>query len=231
MDPLGEKYYSWSGYNYVMDSPVRLVDPDGRVVDLSRLSEEELESYNSYILTLRENVLFDLMYEHLVNSDEVYTVVFGSGEGGGSGGFDPNTNTVYFTANYYAVSQELFHAYQEDLQVYDRNDLAVREAEADLFSESVAMSLGYGAKGSDKWNQGILWTYTDQNLVFTDQILTDEFDEAFSTAVDARIEYYKNLEENEGIEAHATYIQKNSGKGALALKQLVFNMSKRNSND
>ena len=32
MDPLGEKYYSWSGYNYVMDSPVRLVDPDGRVV-------------------------------------------------------------------------------------------------------------------------------------------------------------------------------------------------------
>ena len=30
MDPLGEKYYSWSGYNYVMDSPVRLVDPDGR---------------------------------------------------------------------------------------------------------------------------------------------------------------------------------------------------------
>ncbi len=32
IDPLAEKYYSWSGYNYVMDSPVRLVDPDGRVV-------------------------------------------------------------------------------------------------------------------------------------------------------------------------------------------------------
>ena len=32
MDPAAEKYYSWSGYNYVMDSPVRLVDPDGRGV-------------------------------------------------------------------------------------------------------------------------------------------------------------------------------------------------------
>ena len=32
MDPLAEKYYGWSGYNYVMDSPLLLVDPDGRVV-------------------------------------------------------------------------------------------------------------------------------------------------------------------------------------------------------
>jgi len=30
VDPLAEKYYSWSGYNYVMDSPLLLVDPDGR---------------------------------------------------------------------------------------------------------------------------------------------------------------------------------------------------------
>ena len=30
VDPLAEEYYSWSGYNYVMDSPLLLVDPDGR---------------------------------------------------------------------------------------------------------------------------------------------------------------------------------------------------------
>ncbi len=33
MDPLAEKYYGWSGYNYVMDSPLLLVDPDGRSVE------------------------------------------------------------------------------------------------------------------------------------------------------------------------------------------------------
>ena len=32
MDPLGEKYYSWSGYNYVMDNSIRHIDPMGDTV-------------------------------------------------------------------------------------------------------------------------------------------------------------------------------------------------------
>ena len=33
VDPLAEDYEGWSGYNYVMGNPIRLVDPDGRRVD------------------------------------------------------------------------------------------------------------------------------------------------------------------------------------------------------
>ncbi len=33
IDPLAEKYYGWSPYNYVMDSPLVFVDPDGRSVN------------------------------------------------------------------------------------------------------------------------------------------------------------------------------------------------------
>jgi RHS repeat-associated protein len=32
-DPLADKYYGWSPYNYVLGNPLRYVDPDGRRVD------------------------------------------------------------------------------------------------------------------------------------------------------------------------------------------------------
>jgi len=32
VDPLGGKYKKWSGYNYMLDNPLRFIDPDGRSV-------------------------------------------------------------------------------------------------------------------------------------------------------------------------------------------------------
>lgn len=34
VDPMGEKYYGWSRYNFVLNNPMGNIDPDGRDVIL-----------------------------------------------------------------------------------------------------------------------------------------------------------------------------------------------------
>ena len=55
VDPMAEKTFSWSGYNYVLGNPIRLVDPFG-------LSAEEKDAgyyrrkaaYDAYTLSLHD---------------------------------------------------------------------------------------------------------------------------------------------------------------------------------
>src|SRR5690606_30154335 len=134
---------------------------------------------------------------------------------------DSSTNEVYANLDdAYTISQELFHAFQSDLGVYTSADRSVREAEGDIVSAAIALSIGEPAMSED-WDQGIKFKYTDNDLVYDKKVLTKEFDNDFNKAVDSRINFYKQREAQEGAKAPAGYIQKNSGVGALALKALV----------
>jgi RHS repeat-associated protein len=50
LDPLAEKYYSESTYNYTLNSPVFFTDPDGREVDVTQLVNSDRDN-DKWLLT------------------------------------------------------------------------------------------------------------------------------------------------------------------------------------
>ena len=44
-DPLSEKYYSYSAYNYCVNNPVMFVDPDGKKIVIGTVWEESFPSW------------------------------------------------------------------------------------------------------------------------------------------------------------------------------------------
>jgi RHS repeat-associated protein len=46
IDPLAEKYYAWSGYNYVMGNPIKHIDPDGRSAELAIVGDRVIVRSN-----------------------------------------------------------------------------------------------------------------------------------------------------------------------------------------
>ncbi|MCB0654154.1 MAG: RHS repeat-associated core domain-containing protein [Saprospiraceae bacterium] len=226
VDPLAEKYTNISPYAYVANSPIKFIDIDGMYIDLGSLSKSEKEAYSKNIKQLNNNKLFKAYYTRLVNSKVTYYIKPGSG-GDGSGSFNPNTNEIHSVNDLHTLSQELFHAYQSDLGVYDSNDKSVRETEADLVSANVAMDVSpFGFIGTP-WDQGINYEFVDLEGIYDESVMTEAFDKQFNIAVDARINYYKQREKEFGTKAPFSYVQENSRVGALALKK-VFREARAN---
>ena len=153
------------------------------------------------------------------NSETTYFIKSGSGAGG-SGSYNPKINEIHAVNDVEVLAQEMFHAYQSDLGVYSKGDLSVRETEGDLVSSNIALSLG-GLSMGNPWDQGIGFEYVDDDLIFNEKVLTGSFDKDFNKAVDARIGFYNNRETVDGAKAPGTYVQKNLGVGAIALKKVV----------
>ena len=215
VDRYADKYPSISPYAYCAWNPIKLTDPTGDTIDVSRLSSAELEKFNASIQELQKSPLFSSYYSDLLSSTDTYYIEGGAGKGGG-GSFEPDRSTVSAKLdNLYALSQELFHAFQTDCGFYTSNDASVRETEGDLAAQLVMLDLGR-ISVAESWSSQLL-NYADDYP----GILTSQFSRDFSSMVDKRIEFYKQRELQDGTKAPRSYIQANSGKPPLALQSAL----------
>ena len=156
-DPLQDEYTSIGSYNYCANNPIRFVDPDGRKIDDSQLSEEQRKQYSAKIAEQKDSKLFNAVYSILENSKEVYTIAFGQteldSEGKPVGGqFEANKsgggNIIFLKGNAIdssTLQEELFHAFQHD------NKKGYAQGEFNFEFEAKVSVTAMSANGGSGW--------------------------------------------------------------------------------
>ena len=159
VDPLTEKYITIGAYVYCAGNPIRLIDPDGKKIDLTNMSEQEKDRYTQQIKTERDaSSLFNTIYTTLENSEDTYTVKFGQVLSNSSAGHEIDGSftlneegggTILLTNQKEEIAstvlaEELFHAYQHE----NRNNYEIgefnREFEAKAFVTAFGIEKGIG---------------------------------------------------------------------------------------
>jgi RHS repeat-associated protein len=155
VDPFVSKYPSLSPFTFVANSVLIFVDLDGKKIDLSKLTADQLTIYNARLKELNSSEIFRNMYEELEKADRVFVISFNESVNGGysetSEGEGENQKVVYTiklpTVGQNAQvkgAQEMFHAYQRIdksknlTEGYGDGDY---EAEGEIFSYAVAKQI------------------------------------------------------------------------------------------
>jgi RHS repeat-associated protein len=224
VDAFAEKYANMSPYQYAANNPVLFIDVNGDSIDVSGLTERQLEVYNSQIGLLMKSEIFAAYYNVLSESETVYTISAQKGEEGtpSEAGqfFNPKTNEVGIgeNMNAYAVGQELFHAYQHDGGFYSEDKpkpLSTIETEGDVVSIYVMTEAGLPYPSYGNWSQDFQFDAFD-GTPSLERVQSAGYQQMFQTAVDNRINYYKST----GLNA-PTYTSPNRGIGPKALEGVV----------
>jgi len=235
VDPMAEKYYSFSQYVYCANNPVRFIDPNGKEIDLSGMSEEERKRYESQIATQRENSkLFNAMYSSLENSKEVYVTQYGKTttiEGTSEaveGQFIPNKDgggTVTFSDAITDIkggtlSEELFHAYQHDNKAnYAKGEFNV-EFEAKMAVTAIGNEYGgFGAiSGAEGFQNKISYgDYGNNTMIITPtSVISSRFNSDYISAANSYSKY--NRDNNIGNSHYRT----NTTVAPFSLQQMII---------
>ena len=171
IDPLCEKYYSWSPYAYCGGNPVNRIDPYGRKFKWIE-SQYSNEIYDQVQALRQESEVFNVLYTYLDDLKETYYIYVDDRDVQTSikkqsrnsnteaGGYFQNPNKIMFSekkADTETFTEELFHAFQYR---YYKNARKTQEldAEAEILTNIVKLE----TESESKNIEGILQTIESQ---------------------------------------------------------------------
>jgi RHS repeat-associated protein len=212
VDPLAHETlepYVFTGNNAIM-----LVDPDGRKIDLSGLTSEQVEAYNSIIEDFRsKSDMFDKIYSELESTEKetFYVKTFSSldekirKENNADGAYSSSTNTAYIDLNNgETYINELIHAFQDNLNVYDNDDLTFKEGEGDIIHALISTQLYPDGVVGTAFGMGNLII----DLVESDYSITDEMmitEQVNAIAKNRQQTYIELIKENPTLKLPKSY--------------------------
>jgi hypothetical protein len=221
---------SISSFSTFSNNSVRNSDFEGDTIRFAEsVNAQQQSNYLAKLEILKSSELFNYYYSELEKSNTIFYINCNQ-EMLKGGEYNPNNNTISYkeTSSPATIAQELFHAYQFDLNVYDsREDHAVMEAEGDIMTQYVVNEANLTSQGiiyemTISWGQEILNISNDIFINPTNQqVQSSNYDELFNKASKARVEYYK-AKFNNGELNYKGYTSESSNQKPLAIKR-VFN--------
>jgi hypothetical protein len=192
---------------------------------VSNMTEQEKIDYEAAIIILKKSDLFNSYYSILESSKSDYYIDVDENYIGG-GKFDHinKTVTVKSCGSLATLAQELFHAFQYDLGVYNLKDRSDKEAEGDIMTHYVAVEASLPVSGIlsemvETWGKDIFniseqkYSKNPTNM----QVQSSEYDELFIKASKDRVEFFKNKVKN-GEVTYKPYTSESSSQKPLAIK-------------
>jgi hypothetical protein len=224
VDRFAEKYTNLTLYHYAANNPIIFIDVNGDSIDVSGLTEGQLETYNSNIELLIKSKVFAAYYNALLKSETVYTISAQKGEEGtpleAGQFFNSKNNEIGLgeSMNAYVMAQELFHAYQSDGSFYSEDKPephSTIETEGDITTIYVMTEAELGYPSYGNWSQDFEFEACD-GPPSLERIQSPAYQQMFQKAVDKRINYYKS----KGLNA-PTYTSPNRGVKPKALEGAI----------
>lgn len=222
---IDPKVTPWeSPYASMGNNPIGHNDVLGDTIRFKNMTEEQINNYKAKIEKLSSSKLFKTYYNS-INSSPIDYFIEINDELKKGGQFNSNNNTITIknNTNTATLSQELFHAFQIDLNVYDQTkDHSVIETEGDLVTYYVQNEAaeGFGASTIDMidfWGKDILKISGDEILnPSNNQVQSKKYTDLFKKTVDKRITFFK---QRTGKQFDG-YRTPNSGTEPKAIKEL-----------